>query len=85
MNRLPVKKNEVFFSHGGLFGNSEVVLVLLLFVSTKTIGPPHNKTNKITVLTVKTQIRLGSLIKVSAVRMKKAWVLSYPLSAQRRL
>ena len=26
-----------------------------------------------------------SLIKVFAVRMKKAWVLSYPLSAQRRL
>ena len=27
----------------------------------------------------------GSLIRVFAVRMKKAWVLSYPLSAQRRL
>ena len=26
-----------------------------------------------------------SLIRVFAVRMKKAWVLSYPLSAQRRL
>ena len=26
-----------------------------------------------------------SLIKVFAVRMKKAWVLSYPLSTQRRL
>ena len=26
-----------------------------------------------------------SLIRVSAVRMKKAWVLSYPMSAQRRL
>ena len=40
----------------------------------------------------KTQISLGSppphppsLIRVFAVRMKKAWVLSYPLSAQRRL
>ena len=34
----------------------------------------------------KTQIRLGipSLDRVFAVRMKKAWVLSYPLSAQRR-
>ena len=28
---------------------------------------------------------MGSLSKVFAVRMKKAWVLSYPLSAQRRL
>ena len=28
---------------------------------------------------------LPSLIRVLAVRMKKAWVLSYPLSAQRRL
>ena len=28
---------------------------------------------------------LPSLIRVFAVRMKKAWVLSYPLSAQRRL
>ena len=32
---------------------------------------------------VKTQISLG--IRVFAVRMKKAWVLSYPLRAQRRL
>ena len=31
-----------------------------------------------------TQIRLGSLIRVFTVRMKKAWVLSYPLSAQQR-
>ena len=29
--------------------------------------------------------RMPSLIRVFAVRMKKAWVLSYPLSAQRRL
>ena len=28
---------------------------------------------------------LPSLIRVFAVRMKKAWVLSYPLSAQQRL
>ena len=40
--------------------------------------PPHDKTNKVTVCPAKTQISLG-------IRMKKAWVLSYPLSAQRRL
>ena len=43
---------------------------------------PHVKTNKVAVCPAKTQIRLT---KVSAIRMKKAWVLSYPLSAQRRL
>ena len=36
--------------------------------------PRHDKTNKISVRQAKTQIG-----------MKKAWVLSYPLSAQRRL
>ena len=44
--------------------------------------PRHDKTNKIAVRPAKTP---PSLIKVFAVRMKKPWVLSYPLSAQRRL
>ena len=44
-----------------------------------TFEPRHAKTNIVTVRAAKTQIR------VFAVRMKKAWVLSYPLSAQRRL
>ena len=39
--------------------------------------PPRDKTNKMTCP--------PSLIRVFAVRMKKAWVLSYPLSAKRRL
>ena len=43
--------------------------------------PPHDKTNKMSVRPAKTQISLG----IFAVCMKKAWVLSYPLSAQRRL
>ena len=33
----------------------------------------------------KRRLRSSSLIRVFAVRMKKAWVLSYPFSAQRRL
>ena len=39
------------------------------------------------VLPVKTQISLGisNLIRVFAVRMKKPWAFSYPMSAQRRL
>ena len=52
------------------------------------IEPPHDKTNKMSVRPAKTQISLGyppSLIRVFVVRMKKAWVLSYPLSAKRRL
>ena len=36
--------------------------------------PQHDKTNKMSVRPAKTQISLG-------IRMKKAWVLSYPLSA----
>ena len=52
-----------------------------------TFEPRHDKTNKVTVLPVKTDQpgHPPSLIRVFAVRMKKAWVLSYPLSAQRRL
>ena len=48
--------------------------------------PRHDKTNKMSVRPAKTQIsHPPSLIRVFAVRMKKPWVLSYPLSAQRRL
>ena len=49
--------------------------------------PRHDKTNKIGVRPAKTQISLDirPVWSVFAVRMKKAWVLSYPLSAQRRL
>ena len=46
--------------------------------------PRHDKTNKMSVRPVKTQIS-RPVRSVFAVRMKKAWVLSYPLSAQRRL
>ena len=50
--------------------------------------PPHDKTNKMSVRPAKTQIRLGirpiwSESSLSAWR--KSWVLSYRLSAQRRL
>ena len=53
-----------------------------------TDEPRHDKTNKVTVRPAKNQISLGippSLIRVFAVRTRKAWVLSYSLSAQRRL
>ena len=49
--------------------------------------PWHDKTNKMAVRLAKTQIRLGirPVWSVFTVRMKKFWVLSYPLNAQRRL
>ena len=50
--------------------------------------PPHDKTNKMACSPSEDSDQPGhlpSLLSVFAVRMKKAWVLSYPLSAQRRL
>ena len=50
--------------------------------------PRHDKTNKVACASRKDSDQLGhapSLIRVFAVRMKKAWILSFPLSAQRRL
>ena len=47
----------------------------------------HDKTNNMTVCPAKTQISLAirPVWSVFTVCMKKVWVLSYPLSAQRRL
>ena len=50
--------------------------------------PPHDKTNKMACAPSEDSDQPGhppSLISVFAVRMKKAWVSSYQLSAQRRL
>ena len=50
--------------------------------------PPRDKTNKMACAHSEDSDQPGhppSLIRVFAVRMKKAWVLSYPLSAQQRL
>ena len=49
---------------------------------------PHDKTNKMACVPSEDPDQPGhppSLIRVFAFRMKKAWVLSYPLSAQGRL
>ena len=56
-------------------------------MSKTSFEPWHDKTNKVTALSEDWDQpgHLPSLIRVFAVRMKKAWVLSYPLSAQRRL
>ena len=50
--------------------------------------PPHDKTNKMACVHSEDSDQPGhppSLIRVFTVHMKKAWVLSYPLSAQRSL
>ena len=50
--------------------------------------PHHDKTNKMACAPSEDLDQPGhlpSLIRVFAVRLKKAWILSYPLSAQRRL
>ena len=49
---------------------------------------PHDKTNKMACAPTEDSDQPGhlpSLIRVFAVRKKKTWILSYPLSAQRRL
>ena len=53
-----------------------------------TYEPPHDKTSKKNFAPSEDSDQPGhppSLIRVLAGHMKKAWVLSYPLSAQRRL
>ena len=62
------------------------LIQLILFSS--LYEPPHDKTNKMACAPSEDSDQPGhpsSLIRVFAVGMKKAWVLSYPLSAQRRL
>ena len=64
------------------------VFMMLLISDEKTANEPsRDKTNNVVVRPAKTQISLGirPVWSVFAVRMKKAWVLSYPVSAQRRL
>ena len=56
-------------------------------INTNINEPQHDKTHKLSVRPAKTDQpgHPPSPISVFAVRMKKPWVLSYPLSAQRRL
>ena len=54
----------------------------------KIIEPPHDKTNKVACAPSEDSDQPGHppiLIRVFTIRMKKPWVLSYPLSAQRSL
>ena len=60
-------------------------VLAVLFLKCKHMSRLMTKPTKWHVCPAKTQISLGICPGVFAVRMKKAWVLSYPLSAQRRL
>ena len=63
-------------------------LIKTMYSYLTTFEPPHDKTNKMACAPSEDSDKLGhppSLISVFAVRMKKACVPSYPLSAQRRL
>ena len=65
-----------------------ILLEFLLCFSLNSNEPPHDKTNKMACMPSEDSDQPGhppSLIRVFAVPMKKAQVLSYPLSAQRRL
>ena len=59
-------------------------LILLVNAFSWIKEPEHDKTNKMIYVPSK-DLNPPSLISVFAVRMKKLWVLSYPLSAQWRL
>ena len=69
------------------------LLSVLISCASSLLEPPRDKTNKVTVRPESTNYLRNSgrhqvhsrLIRVFGVRMKKAWVLSYPLCAQRRL
>ena len=60
---------------------------VMIFLALQTINRSMTKPTKWHVRQAKTQISLAicPVWSVFAVRMKEAWVLSYPLSAQRRL
>ena len=80
-------KNELFLVQGKpTLWDSKFVCISLSWYDWK-YEPPHDKTNRMTVRPAKTQISLGicPVWSVFTVCMKKASVLSYPLSAQQRL
>ena len=60
----------------------------LLQLADHVYEPPHDKTNKVACAPSKDSDQPGhlpSLIRVFPVHMKRAWVLSYPMSTQGRL
>ena len=58
-----------------------------MYIEKNKYEPPRDETNKVNMRPAKTRISLGirPVWSVFAVRMKKGWIFSYPLSAQWRL
>ena len=68
--------------------NTKTCLSKHCLLISRTLEPQHDKTNKMPCAPSEDSDEPGyppSLIRAFAVRMKKAWVFSYHLSAQRRL
>ena len=71
-----------------LYLNKKLLAQAFLVSTHNMVGPPHDNTNKMACAPSEDSDQPGhppSLIRVFAVHMKKARVLSYPMSAQRRL
>ena len=70
------------------FSRDEAQFILYVILDLKIFESAHDKTNKMACAPSKDSDHPGhppSLIRVFAVRMNKNLVLSYPLSAKRRL
>ena len=70
------------------FGRTQEWSTFLKDSRQENFEPPHDKTNKMACAHSEDSDQPGhppSLIRVFAVHMKKPWVLTFPLSAQRRL
>ena len=71
-----------------VFEDNWKIIFVLSVLNKNMYEPPHDKTNTMACAPSEDSDQPGhplSLIRPFAVRMKEAWVLSYPLSAQRRL
>ena len=78
-----------FFRHEDAQNQNGLLLIDRKMGNTLRINePPHDKTNKMACAPSEDSDQPGhppSLIRVFAVRMKKSWVLSYPLSTAKTL
>ena len=86
-NDVPVIKHRIFNFCASSWRKQVRLQIIWLFGPNVIIESPHNKTNNMTCVPSEDSDQPGhspSLIRAFADRMKKPWVLSYQLSAQRR-
>ena len=85
---MPVSKLMQYYVYENASKNFVQHQMLIIFYMKKTSAPPNDKTNKMAFALSEGSDQPGhlpSLIRVFAVHIKKAWVLSYPVSVQQRL